>query len=264
MFYTMFRKLFSTLFFVLLLAGAGVYFYNEQPCVQPIGFRIGTLDSRFGLSQVEFKQIAIQAEEIWSKDLGKPLFKYDPNGQLTVNLIYDSRQATADKNANIISNINQTTESADAVRTQFLTLELNYKESLADYNALLSERKDFQAIEEKRLEVNALAEQINALVKKYNYLVSAVNTNINTVNQSAGKEFEEGEYVYDQNGKRINIYEFKTRSELIRVLAHEFGHALNMDHNNNPKSIMYYLNQSSNEVPTAEDTNALKTICRVK
>jgi hypothetical protein len=260
----MFRRIFSTLFFILILAGTGIYFYNQQPCLNPIGFKIGIIDNRFGLSQAEFKQISIQAEEIWNKDAGKPLFKYDPKGALTVNLIYDSRQANADKNAGIISTINETTQSADAVRTQFLALELNYKQSLADYNALLAERQDFNAIESKRLEVNALAEQINALVKKYNYLVNIANTNINTVNQSAGKEFEEGEYVYDQNGKRINIYEFKTRSELIRVLAHEFGHALNMDHNKNPKSIMYYLNQSSNEIPTAEDTQALKAVCRMK
>lgn len=196
--------------------------------------------------------------------MGKELFKYDPNGKLAVNLIYDQRQELADKNAKISSDIESTSKSADEIRAQFLSLELEYKQNLAEYNSMLMVRKNYDAVETKRLQVNALAEEINALIKKYNYLVSTVNLNINTVNQSAGKEFEEGEYIYDQSGKRINIYEFKTRAELVRVLAHEFGHAVGLEHNDNPKSIMYYLNQSQNDIPTTEDTNALKTICQSK
>jgi predicted Zn-dependent protease len=195
--------------------------------------------------------------------MGKDLFEYDPEGKLVVNLIYDERQATADRNAQIISQIDSATQSADAVRAQFLALELEYKSKLAEYNQILATKKNFRQLEEKRQQVNALAEEINALIKKYNFLVSDVNIKINTVNKTAGQEFEEGEYVYDQDGKRINIYEFKTRTELVRVLAHEFGHSLGLDHNDNPKSIMYYLNQSSNMALTKEDTATLATLCRL-
>jgi predicted Zn-dependent protease len=260
----MFKKLFSTIVFLVVLVGGGFYFYNQQPCVQLIHYKIGTFDKRFGLSQTVFRADVQKAGQIWSKDLGKQLFVYDPNGALSINLIYDSRQANQDKNATIATSISQNSESADSVRAQYLALEIEYKQYLDEYNALLAQKKDFNAIEAKRLQVNSVADQVNALVKKYNYLVNTVNANINTVNQSAGKEFEEGEYVYDQNGKRINIYEFKTNSELVRVLAHELGHSLGLDHNPNPKSIMYYLNQSTNEVPTVEDTTALKAICHTK
>ncbi len=257
----MFKKLLSTIIFLGVIAGAGVYFYNSQPCVQPISYRIGEFDPRFNIGRADFAKVVEQAGEIWGEDMGRDLFKFEANGNLVVNLIYDERQETADKNAKIISNIEQTTQSADMVQAQFLALELEYQSNLAEYNLLLAKRKNFEAIEAKRRQVNALAEEINALIKKYNFLVSTVNTNISTVNQTAGQEFEEGEYVYDQDGQRINIYEFKTRTELVRVLAHEFGHALGLDHNDNPKSIMYYLNQSTNEALTPEDSGSLQAVC---
>lgn len=260
----MLQKLFSTLVFLGVIAGAGYWFYNQQPCVQPITFRIGEVDSKFGLSRAQYLVDVTQAEEIWNKDIGKTLFKYDPKGTVVVNLVYDNRQATADKNAQVTTQINTASDSADAVRAQFLALKLEYKQNLDEYNQLLAQTKDFRAIEDKRQQVNALADEINSLIQKYNFLVSSVNTKINTINQTAGQEFEEGEYVYDASGERINIYEFKNQNQLVRVLAHEFGHAVGLDHNSNPNSIMYYLNAATNFTPSKDDTDSFLAVCRLK
>lgn len=62
-----------------------------------------------------------------------------------------------------------------------------------------------------------------------NQLIVILNLNVNqfnTVSHSNGEEFEEGEYVRDISGERINIYEFDGEKKLIRVLTHELGHAL--------------------------------------
>jgi len=40
-----------------------------------------------------------------------------------------------------------------------------------------------------------------------------------------GGEFEEGAYQSDQNGEKIDIYHLINQAKLIRVLAHELGHA---------------------------------------
>ena len=108
------------------------------------------------------------------------------------------------------------------------------------------------------------ADEISALIVKYNLLVDRVNANIGTINQTANKEFEEGTYISDASGARIDIYEFSDEAKLIRVLAHELGHALGLDHNSNLDSIMYAMNQSSNMILTADDVQALKMKCNLK
>ena len=74
---------------------------------------------------------------------------------------------------------------------------------------------------------------------------------------------EEGVYFFEDGKKEIDIYEFSSREKLIRVLAHEFGHALGLEHLDNPKAIMYYLNEGTNEKLTTDDLTALKQKCRL-
>jgi len=240
----------------------GVYYVKiSLPCERPITYRIGTFDNRFDISQADFLQAVDRASDVWSESIDKELFKYDPRGEVVVNLIYDERQATTERTQEALSKIDQTEKSAEAIKTQFLSLQQSYDDRLAEYNKLISQRKSFRAIEEKRREVNVLVDEINTLAHKYNSLVNLLDADIKTINQSAGQEFEEGEYISNAEGQQINIYEFKGRTELLRVLAHEFGHALGLGHNDNPQSIMYYLNQSTNESLTPEDLQALKTLC---
>jgi len=83
----------------------------------------------------------------------------------------------------------------------------------------------------------------------------------NTTNFSNGEEFEEGEYIRDASGQRINIYEFGNETDLIRVLTHELGHALGLKHVTDPGAIMYELNQSDNEALTEADIRELSSMC---
>jgi hypothetical protein len=285
---------------VLALGGYAFATRAPAPCTEPILYSVGTIDPRFGVSQANFLAAVTQAGDVWSKVEGKELFAYDPKGSLKMNLIYDARQATTDKNKVLESKIATTKQSADSVKAEYSNLESHYagaesayKSLLASYTAhqnayntevnywnnkggaptaefnKLSKDKsnlDLEAatLEDKRQEVNNLAGQINALIKQYNYLVDTANINVKTINQTAGQEFDEGEYISDSDGKRVNIYEFTTTKELKRVLSHELGHALGLDHNSNPNSIMYYLNQSTNTLPTKDDVASLNTICGPK
>jgi predicted Zn-dependent protease len=105
---------------------------------------------------------------------------------------------------------------------------------------------------------------VNAGVGEYNALVRQANSKIDIINQSADKEFEQGDYVSDSEGQRINVYEFEGKAKLVRLLAHEMGHALGIDHNDDPASIMYYLNQGKGMKLSSADLAALKKVCRVQ
>lgn len=283
------RKLFlPTLLGLTLIFWGYVQVTRKGPCEVALRYTIGSIDSRFGIDSEYVKNILEEATHVWENSHGRNLFEYTTEhsptwfdtyvksyfvrGNIVVNFVYDDRQKNADATRALTSQVNTTKQSADEIKRRFTSLQNEYKQKVGEYETMVAQYKEsrgrgqvtYQTIEAKRLEVNALVDEINALVKKYNYLVSAVNTTVRTINKTAGQEFEEGQYVSDRDGERINIYEFADSSTLKRVLAHELGHALGLDHNKNPQSIMYYLNGSDNMIPTEEDISALKRICARK
>ncbi len=284
------KKVLSLIFIAACAVGSYILL-TKGPCDSPLTYRIGTFDTKFGVSRETFLADAALAEKVWEDALGKigspsrkELFKYDPKGELPINLTYDTRQATVDKNKVISANIDQTMETVDSLKVKLAALKADYDAADAEYKSLSAtyesklaaynqskSRNGYAELESLRLALNAkvatvndLARQVNAMADQYNTLVRGVNSNVAKINQSADQEFEQGEYVSDAKGQRINVYEFDGKQKLVRLLAHEMGHALGMDHNSNPQSIMYYLNNGTSLQPSAEDVAALKAACKLK
>ncbi len=296
-------KLFSIVLWVLLilLGGYRAYLYYEhQPCKTPIEYNIGTLDPRFGVTKEQFLTDISTAGMLWSDAEGKKLFEYNPNGSLTINLVYDDRQKITQQENVLNSSIDQNTLVAESVKQQFTSLREQYAAAKAayqtdlttfnkaqtDYNnevtywnekggapqreyASLQSQKNALTVKRNELEVgrqkvNDLASQINALIDKYNLLVAHINDTVDAINNDglAGTQFEEGVYISDRDGKRINIYQFNTKNYFIRVLSHELGHALGLQHNDGKDSIMSPVNQSKSLKLSPEDLAALKALCK--
>lgn len=280
-------------------AVVGYFIYTKpKPCDSPIYYSIGVFDEKFGISENDFLDDIDIASSIWSNAIGKKIFVNTVDGGLTINLKYDDRQKTTQENSVLKADVEKTNKLANSVKQQFLSLkstfaqvEQEYKNNLNTYNQhqssfnsevsywnrsggapkdefnKLNQDKtnlsaEYNALENKRIEVNNLASQINEFVSKYNLLVGDANSTIATINKSAGTEFNEG--IYDPNINAIDIYQFDGKQKLIRVLTHELGHALGLDHNNNPLSIMYALNEADNEVLSKEDIQSLKAKCEIK
>jgi hypothetical protein len=272
-----------------------------KPCRMPLKYSVGEIDPRFNISQEQLKNILSEAEVIWEKKDGLNFFEYDPNAELQIKMVYDERQKKTDEAEEFEANFQVMEKQQLALDRQYGGADAEYDKKLSrfnvdfkkyekdlknygkdvnywnerggvpadEYDKLKKERKKLEKtyteLKNKENELNNLATKINGIVKKENILANQYNSAVITYRNKYGEvqEFEKG--VYD-SAQGITVYQFKEASDLRLALAHELGHALGVDHTEDPKSIMYYLMSEQdleNSVLAEEDLAQLKKVCEL-
>jgi len=272
--------------------------FFDKPCSTPLAYTVGEVDPSFGITKEEFVQALQTGSNVWNEAAGKQVLVYDPSNPsaIPVHLVYDQRQenirlgehldsekASLDTRRAEIERLDAIYTNAQNIyekaRTSYETAAASYQAEVArvnksggatpkEYERLQAQQAQLQKDQEK---LNSLADALNAAGKDLQIKVAALNESVKQVNSVvsffntvSNKDFDAGKYVLTASSTKITIYSYSSKKELIFELAHEFGHALGMEHNDNPESIMFAYAKSETLSVSAEDLASLRSVCEIK
>jgi prefoldin subunit 5 len=288
---------YSTLFGVLIVSGTFWYLRTSAICPAPIAYRLGDVDERFGVTVPEAQKVLANAEAIWEVELGRDLFVYDETSEFAINFIYDERQQLASteeewrieldakeiESQQILSDVRRIAAEISADQEAFVIERERYETRLTAYNnqvaaynstggapkeeyAALQETQKVLAAELTKLlsteaDIRQRAEELNEFGETGNQLIELYNREVVQYNEIYGniEQYTQGDF----KRERINVYKFSDTTELTKVIAHEFGHALGVGHVEGEGSLMYYLmaEQPETILLSEEDKTAFIAEC---
>lgn len=246
----------------------------KHPFDTRVRYRIGKVDERFELSHQDVKQLTNEAVQIWHTGTKKQWFVYDDTAQLTINFIYDERQAQSNAKADVERSIDRMIQTHDqqsqklhkermVLKQEFDALQIqihnwqNQHEQLQQQMSNATNNEQYQQLLSRYQQLLGQKTQLNQQIQSHQYKQHAFNQSIKDHNQYAQNidqaiddarqrfvphQFHKGVF----NGKQINIYQFQSLDDLRLTLAHELGHALGIGHNDDPTALMYPYAQQQN------------------
>lgn len=271
------------------------------PCSSPITYSIGAIDPGYALTPAELAAVLKEAETAWETPSRRNLFEFRPaGGAVTVNLIYDRRQAALDRLKTLGITTDQTLASykelkaryeelsarVDAEEARLQPIIARYRQREAAYNAevgVMNQRgaappgevrrvnrarsalaTQFGGIKMIEAALNADVATLNALGTTLNQLIVQLDLNVAQYNRagSAIGRYEEGLYRVSTGLQTIDLYKYTERAQLLSLLAHEMGHALGMDHVAGAGSLMYPVNSVKGLNLSPADLAELGRVCR--
>jgi len=275
---------------------------SANPCQSPLTFSVGEIDDRFGVTESEVRSAIINVAEVWSDAAGTPVATFSEDGEIKVHLIYDEQQQLTDRERQFRNRLQMREYQISAFENDYQASVQRFEERNEEYQReservqqamtqlndwiqqinsqggfnseqleLLKERRERidrmsermeqsgAVITEKVDEINVQLRQLNRMVEEKNELIQEYNRTF-----SGTRRFTQGSYERSGDRRWISVFQFANSEEMELVIAHEVGHALGLDHVDNPASVMHQLmgQQVRTElVLTDEDRDALRDAC---
>lgn len=204
----------------------------------PIGWRIGQIDPRFGLTEDEVRNAVERAVALWEGAAGRDLFVHDPVRGIPINLEYDHRQERRMERQRARADLDELLERIRDAKARLQSAQQEVEMKAADLRRrqdALNEatRRHNQRVREwnfrggappdvvqdineerRRLErqqsmlrleessVRALQQQANRYVEEHNALVEEYNALVNRYNEQFGEGWQEEAGRYESMGGR--------------------------------------------------------------
>jgi Matrixin len=236
-----------TLLLMMIVLAAAVFVGSSiaaparmSGCDHPLTYDVVRIDPGHHISRAAFIALLERSERLWEIPAGKDLLRYQPGGQVHVSLIYDNRQADADKVAaeealikQMRSSVNQQqaalrVEKAmlDARQTR-LNRRIDYWNSRggAPPNIYTALKAEGIAIQSQISDFNSHLQRMNQSVAQYNQLIDVRNTLAADADNN-GREAGEAQL----GGTEVSIFVLTGTAKDEVLVAHEFGHILGLEH----------------------------------
>lgn len=160
----------------IILAWGGFRLYDNRyaffgtSCEFPVSYSLGSIDPEFGISENDFSKAVREAADLWEIPLKENLFEETRSGGVSINLVFDEREARTQKIKNILDAAHSDRERYDSMKSEYDFLLSQIDRQKTSYES------DSFAYRTLQKETEALTSSYNARVRSYSDEVSRWNT----------------------------------------------------------------------------------------